>query len=81
MWATICSALWTVTSSITNRTARLRWRTVVARIVPELMKAFWNPIDFRTLFRTDLLLIALVVALFDGACLFQFTQFRVPFRF
>jgi len=51
------------------------------RIVPELTKAFWSPIDFRTLFRADLMLIALVGALFDGACLFQLTQFRVPFRF
>ncbi len=34
------------------------------------------PIYLGAFFRAHLMLIALVVLLFDGSCLFQFTQFR-----
>ena len=39
------------------------------------------PAISRALLRTYLVLIALVVLFFNSSCLFQLTQFGIPFRF
>src|SRR6266700_3295335 len=51
------------------------------RVIPELTKTFWDPLNLRTFLCAHLVLIASVVLLFDGSGFFQLTQLGIPLRF
>ena len=50
-------------------------------VSPELVEALWDSSYLVALLRAYLVLIALVVLFFNGSCLFQFTEFGIPFGF